>query len=105
MKWKIEKMKRQLNDGLVIKVNYRVVAKDKELIADKRDTVTLSGDPTSPDFTPFEDLTEEIVIGWVKSEVDVAAIEAWVQSSLDAKIAARNVRQTASGLPWGNRLV
>lgn len=105
MKWKIEKMKRQLSNGLVIKVNYRVVAKDKELIADKRGTVTLTGDPSSPDFTPFEDLTEEIVVGWIKSEVDVAAIEAEVQSVLDAKIAARSARQTASGLPWGNKLI
>lgn len=104
MKWKIENMKRQLSDGLVIKVNYRVVAKDKELIADKRGIVTLTGDPTSPDFIAYQDLKESDVVAWVKSEVDVAAIEAEVQSVLDTKIAARSARQTASGLPWNNRL-
>ena len=105
MKWKIENMKRQLSDGLVIKVNYRVVAKDKELIADKRGTVTLTGDSTAPDFIAYQDLKESDVVAWVKSEVDVAAIETEVQSSLDAKIAARSARQTASGLPWGNKLI
>jgi len=105
MKWKIENMKRQLSDGLVIKVNYRVVAKDKELIADKRGAITLTGDPTAPDCIAYQDLKESDVVAWVKSEVDVAAIETEVQSSLDAKIAARSARQTASGLPWGNKLI
>ena len=108
MKWKIENMKRQLSDGLVIKVNYRVVAKDKELIADKRGAITLTGDPSSPDFIPFENLTEEDVITWVRANlgvVEISTIEAEVQSVLDAKIAARSARQTATGLPWGNRLV
>ena len=105
MKWKIEKMQSQISDGLVIKINYRVLANDKELIADKRGVVNLTGDPASPDFIGYQDLKEIDVIAWVKSEVDVAAIEAEVQSILDAKVAARNARQTASGLPWGNRLV
>ena len=105
MKWKIENMKRQLSDGLVIKVNYRVVAKDKELIADKRGEITLTGDSSSPDFIAYQDLKESDVVAWVKLEVDVAAIETEVQSSLDAKIAARSARQTASGLPWGNKLI
>ena len=102
MKWEIEKMKRQLNDGLVIKVNYRVVAKDKELIANKRGTVTLTGDSSSPDFIAYQNLKESDVVTWVKSEVDVVSIESEVQSILDTKIAARSARQTASGLPWSN---
>lgn len=105
MNWKIEKMQSQLSDGLVIKINYRVIANDKELIADKRGVVSLTGDPSSPDFIGYQDLKEIDVVAWVKSEVDVAAIEAEVQSILDAKIAARSTKQTTSGLPWGNRLV
>jgi hypothetical protein len=90
MNWKIEKMQSQLSDGLVIKINYRVIANDKELIADKRGVVSLTGDPSSPDFIGYQDLKEIDVVAWVKSEVDVAAIEAEVQSILDAKIAARS---------------
>ena len=100
MKWKIEKMKRQLNDGLVIEVVFEIIAKDQQLIASKRDKVTLVGDPSSPDFIPFENLTEEIVISWVKSEVDVVALEDEVQTILDGKIAKKNAMTTKGGLPW-----
>ena len=105
MNWKIEKMQSQLSDGLVIKINYRVIANDKELIADKRGVVSLTGDPSSPDFIGYQDLKEIDVVAWVKSEVDVAAIEAEVQSILDAKIAARSTKQTTSGLPWSRKIV
>ncbi len=105
MKWKIEKMQSQISDGLVIKINYRVIANDKELIADKRGVVSLTGDPSSPDFIGYQDLKEIDVVAWVKSEVDVSAVEAEVQSILDAKIAARSTKQTTIGLPWNRRLV
>ena len=105
MNWKIEKMQSQISDGLVIKINYRVLANDKELIADKRGVVSLTGDPASPDFIGYQDLKEIDVIAWVKSEVDVAAIEAEVQSILDAKVAARSTKQTTSGLPWSRKIV
>ena len=105
MNWKIEKMQSQISDGLVIKINYRVIANDKELIADKRGVVSLTGDPSSPDFIGYQDLKEIDVVAWVKSEVDVAAIESEVQSILDAKIAARSARKTTSGLPWSRKIV
>ena len=105
MKWKIEKMQSQISDGLVIKINYRVIATDKELVSDKRGVVSLTGDPSSPDFIGYQDLKEIDVVAWVKSEVDVAAIEAEVQSILDAKIAARSTKQTTSGLPWSRKIV
>ena len=105
MKWKIEKVQSQISDGLVIKINYRVIANDKELIADTRRVVSLTGDPSSPDFIGYQDLKEIDVVAWVKSEVDVSAIESEVQSILDTKIAARSARQTTSGLPWSRKIV
>lgn len=100
MKWTIKNMKRTIDDGLVIEVVFEIIAKDQQLIASKRDKVTLVGDPLSPDFIPFENLTEELVIGWVKSEVDVVALESEVQTILDGKIARKNAMTTKSGLPW-----
>ena len=100
MKWTIKNMKRTIDDGLVIEVVFEIIAKDQQLIVSKLDKVTLVGDPSSPDFIPSEDLTEEIVIGWVKSVVDVVALEGEVQASLDNKIARKNAMTTKSGLPW-----
>lgn len=93
-------MKRTIDDGLVVEVVFEIIAKDQQLIASKLDKVTLVGNPSSPDFIPFENLTEEIVISWVKSEVDVVALEGEVQAILDGKIAKKNAMTTKGGLPW-----
>ena len=100
MKWKIKNMKRTIEDGLVIKVVFEVMTKDGALMATKQNSVSLVGDPSSPDFIPFEQLTEEIVVNWVKNEVDVNEIESEVQAILDRKIVKRNSVTTKSGLPW-----
>lgn len=97
-------MKRQTVTGLVVEVAYRVVAKQGGLIADHRGRVNLEGDPESPDFTPFNQLTEEQVLSWVKSEVNVSEIEAQVQGILNKKLAAISAKETLTGLPWKNRI-
>jgi hypothetical protein len=104
MNWKITNTKRLADSDLITEVAYRVFAKDSGLIADHSGKVTLTGDPESPDFIPFKDLTEAQVVQWVKDSVDVEAIEAQVQSALDAKVAKREGRETLSGLPWANRI-
>jgi hypothetical protein len=104
MNWKIENMKRLVNNELVTEVAYRVHTKSGVLVADHRGKVMLTGDATTPDFIPFKDLTEAQVLQWVKDNVDVETIEAQVQSVLDAKIAKRETREVLSGLPWTNKI-
>jgi hypothetical protein len=104
MNWTIKNMKRLAENDLVTEVTYRVHTKDGGLIADHRGKVTLTGDPASPDFIPFKDLTEAQVVQWVKDSVDVEAIEAQVQAALDAKVAKREARETLTGLPWSLRI-
>jgi hypothetical protein len=100
MKWIIENMKRQSEDGLVVEVAYRVVKKENGIIADKTGKVTLQGDVNSPDFTPYKDLKESQVIEWVKSNVDVQEIESIVESLFDEKLSKRSSNSFKSGLPW-----
>ncbi len=104
MKWTIENMKRLADNELVTEVAYRVFDKDSGLIADHKGKVTLTGDPGAPDFIPFRDLTEAQVVQWVKDSVDTAAIEAKVQSALDAKVTKRESREVLTGLPWTGRI-
>ena len=59
-------------------------------------TVSFSPDPDSPDFVPFEDLTEDTVLDWVKNELDADSIEA----TLASKLEKTNAPKTVSGLPW-----
>ena len=50
------------------------------------------------EFTPYSDLTEEQVMGWLMDALDVEGIEAGCQAELDLKL---NPTQ-AVGLPWGD---
>lgn len=104
MKWIIENMKRQTESGLVIEVVYRVIAKEKSLIADHKDKVILTGNSESEGFVPFEELTESLVIQWVKDNVDVSSIETEVQNLLDSKLEKLERRTTTSGLPWNKKM-
>jgi hypothetical protein len=44
----------------------------------------------------YESLTEETVLGWVKEQLDVEAIE----SALADNIAAQKAPATLAGMPW-----
>jgi hypothetical protein len=105
MNWTIKNMKRLAENELVTEVRYEVISRaDSGIFVNHPGKVTLTGNPSSPDFIPFNDLTETQVVQWVKDSVDVEAIEAQVQSVLDAKVAKREARETLTGLPWKNKL-
>lgn len=101
--WRIYNLERQIADGLVIKVTYGYVVENLGFLDRKVGTIELTGDPTSPDFVPYENLTEEIVIDWVKSELEaegVTEIETAVQNSVQAAIDEAAAKTTQEGLPW-----
>ena len=59
--------------------------------------LAFSPDPSSPDYTPYADVTESQVLDWVWADgVDKDAIEASLQANIDAQINP----VTASGVPW-----
>ena len=53
-------------------------------------------EPSSEDYIAFDDLTEEIVLGWVKAKVG----EEDVESSITAQIEAQKNPATLKGLAW-----
>ena len=103
--WQISTLERELSDGVVIVAHWR--ATDSETVGEGDDAVTYSAsnygtcgftyDASSPDFTPYDDLTESQVLGWCwDNGVDQDAIEA----SLAAKIESDKNPTQASGVPW-----
>lgn len=91
--WKIEQLERQASDGLVVVSYWRVIAVDGDYTAESYGSTTHS---RADEFTPYEDLAEADVINWVKAKLDVAEIEASLQSQIDAK---RTPTQLI-GMPW-----
>jgi CobQ-like glutamine amidotransferase family enzyme len=101
--WQILDTKYQTADGLVTKVTYGCTAQIDNLIDRTIGHLELTGDPTSEDYIPYENLTEQTVIGWVQATLGaqtVADIETSLQNSVTAKKAAKDAETTKNGLPW-----
>ena len=95
--WEVNTLQRELADGYVNKVIYRVKGIDgSEEKARATGQVYLEKPET---LIPYKDLTEEIVLGWVKTKLgtdEVAAIE----KSLEDQIALINTPVHETGKPW-----
>ena len=99
--WTISTMEHNTADGGVIVAHWRVT--DSETVGDDTysasaySTCSFTYDASSPDFVPYADLTEEMVLGWCwDADVDKDAIEA----SLTANIEEQKNPTTQDGVPW-----
>ena len=93
--WKVNNLDRTTADGKVNTVHYTVSATDGTYNSGAYGSLGFDGEVT----TPYGDLTEEVVIGWVKEQFGaekVAEIEAALQAQLDEQAAPTK----ASGVPW-----
>lgn len=100
MNWKIEQLERDLQTGLVTMAHWRVVKTEDDVTATAYGSAVLPArETTDPAFVPYENLTEVMVVGWVKDTLGedvVQGVEAGVQADLDAR---RNPT-TGAGVPW-----
>lgn len=100
MNWTISSLDHTLPECCVTVAHWRVSKTDGAATGSCYGTISFPHkDHNDPTFIPYEDLTEEIVIGWVKDEMganQVAAYEAAVQGQIDAQVNP----STASGTPW-----
>ena len=98
--WTIANLERNVADGGVIVAHWRVT--ESETVGEDTYTASSYGtcgftpDASAEDFIAYDDLTEEVVMGWVHAEVDQAETEA----ALTANIAEQKTPTTADGKPW-----
>ena len=92
--WTITQLDRQTSNGFVITAHWTASAVDGDYSASTYSTSSWAdGTPT----TPYADLTQETVLGWIWANgVDKEAVEA----SLQAQIDAQKNPVTATGVPW-----
>ena len=97
--WTIEQLRRNSADGGVITVFWKCKA---DGVTDKfgnelfvSSTLDFTPDPSSPDFVPFDSLTEAVVLSWVQAE-----IQADVEEEMNDRFANKVVADTALGTPW-----
>ena len=97
--WAIANMEHYTSDGVVFVCHYTVSANDGTYSSSAYGSIGLEK-PEPGNMIPYADLTEEIVVGWVKDHFGaekVGEIEAALQQQLDQQHAPT----TAPGLPWG----
>ena len=84
---------------VVFNVHWRCNGEDGEYAGSVYGTQSLTLDPEAP-FTPFADLTEAQVIGWVKDAMGEEAVAA-LEANIDGQIAnAKNPPVVNPALPW-----
>jgi hypothetical protein len=93
--WTIPQMDRLTSDGFVVTVHYRVSATDGTYSANIYGTVGYQEQPGET-YTPYDQLTEAQVVGWVQTSLGKDIVEASLQSQINAQI---NPVQE-SGVPW-----
>tara|TARA_S200002703_G_scaffold123221_1_gene109157 strand:- start:495 stop:806 length:312 start_codon:yes stop_codon:yes gene_type:complete len=96
--WNVANLERHTADGVVFTVHYTVNAEDGTYSAGAYGSLGLEA-PEPDDMIPFDNLTEEIVVGWVKDkfgEEKVTEIETALQAQLDEK----HSPSKAAGVPW-----
>ena len=96
MDWNIAQLERTTATGGVTIAHWRVSKTDGEYSASSYGTCSFEPDEAAEDFVAYEDLTEEVVLGWVQATMDVEVLEA----SFDANIELQKNPVNASGLPW-----
>ena len=97
--WAITNLERHTADGIVYTVHYTVNAEDGTYSAGACGSLGLEAPAEGETPIPFANLTEEVVVGWVKDRFGaekVAEVEAVLQSQLDEQ----HVPTTAAGTPW-----
>ena len=97
--WTIAQLDRELADGYVYTVHYRVDATDGTYSAGAYGSVGLEKPET---LVAYKDLTSDVVIGWVKAKLDAdnAGTVANVEAALAANIAEQKTPTVGKGIPW-----
>jgi hypothetical protein len=93
--WNIVNLDRNTSDNFVFTVHYNVTATDGDYTASTYGTVGYTQEEGA-DYIPYENLTPEIVVGWVQESLGKETVE----TSLAGQIEALKNPVQESGLPW-----
>ena len=99
--WNVSQLERELADGYVYTAHWRCDAVSSELREDGEPYRagaygSVGFERPESDLIPFDDLTKDQVIGWGKSKLNEAEIEA----AIEAQLAEQLTRTRGQGVPW-----
>jgi len=94
--WEVNTLQRELADGYVNKVIYRVKGTDGTYSTTATGDVDLEKPKT---LIPYKDLTEETVIGWVKAKLGADQV-ASIEKAIDDNVTLQKTPVHGVGTPW-----
>ena len=95
--WAIANLERETSDGYVFTAHYTISANDGTYSAGAYGSVGLER-PES--LIPFDDLTEEVVIDWVKEAIGGEEKVTEIETALQAQLDEKHAPSKAAGVPW-----
>tara|TARA_Y100000004_G_scaffold192602_1_gene253442 strand:- start:105 stop:422 length:318 start_codon:yes stop_codon:yes gene_type:complete len=99
--WQVNTMERDLSDGHVNKVIYRVIGKDGDTEKDRAtgEVTFIKPESLPSDFVAYDKLDEATVLGWVKTAIGADEVSA-IEKGIENNIALINTPVTATGKPF-----
>ena len=95
--WEVNTLQRELADGYVNKVIYRVNGTDGTYSTRATGEVDLEKPDT---LIPYKDLTADTVIGWVKTKLGSDSVTQ-IEKAIDDNITLQKTPVHGVGTPWG----
>ena len=95
--WKIGNLERDVATGGVKKIHWSCTASQNGVGVSDGGAKQLTPDPDAPGFIAYDDLTKEVVMGWLHDgDKDV------VEGALRVRLQETLNPSTVTGLPWTN---
>ena len=95
--WAIANLERETDDGFVFTAHYTVSAADGTYSSSAYGSI---GFERPENLVPFADLTEDLVVGWVKEALGGDEKVAEIETALQSQINEQRTPTKASGTPW-----
>jgi hypothetical protein len=96
--WSVANMEHYTSDGVVFTVHYTVNTEDGTYSSSAYGSIGLEK-PEPGNMIPYADLTEEIVVGWVKDHFGAEKVGE-IEAALQQQLNQQHAPTTAPGLPW-----
>ena len=97
--WTIAQLERSTKDGNVITAHWVANLMDGDCFAHRYGSQYFEYDSTDPDFIAYEDLTEDIVLGWLFDAIGEEEKDA-IEDSMNLEIEEKKKPKVETGLPW-----
>lgn len=98
--WTIVNCRHDVSTGGIIEADWRLTGVDGEYTSSSVGSTPLTYDASSPDFTPYDQVSEAQVVGWVQDALTPDGVTS-LQNGIAYEIGQKQAPTQENGTPWG----